>query len=136
MKELYEEVALHLTGEKVAVRFRQPATKPAGGEVSKMGSIYFVDVSPNPSEAESFKTFLHEVAHIRLHGEDLVSSGVPAMKSGSLELEPYDEERKGQEADAERLAAYLWDVASRCEKQLHNPVLWCIELLDLQAVKL
>ena len=66
-EELIESVASHLTGVPVQVRFREPVSAGAGGQVYQAsGGVVFLDVHPELNLEEKWETLLHELAHVRL----------------------------------------------------------------------
>ena len=103
---LYSLVGSHLTGLKVYARLREPYKKDCRGMMLPCGNgRVTIDINPNYSLAEQYKTFLHETAHVRHHFYD-INTGSVLSEPGSVDLDPakYSEPsviKEEAEADAQ-----------------------------------
>lgn len=83
---LSEKVARHLAGRPVTVRFRRPYLRGYDGMAyndRKRGAV--VDVSPELSEADALRLFLHEVAHIKTDWAEMAPSSLADKPPASVE---------------------------------------------------
>lgn len=107
--ELSNKVACNLSGKAVAVRFQSPAHKGSLGSIHKdvKGRI-IIDIDPKLPMPKFFHIFLHEVAHARLHADELARSNVSVKASGTLPNSAGGKLGSGDEAHAEALSKY-WE---------------------------
>ena len=95
------------------MRWRQPAELGIRGQVSKFQGVFVIDIDPMLDDDDFFSTFLHEVAHIVLHGDAIVNSATALVASRSvLKDETYLPNNQKIEVEAENLACY-WEGLAR-----------------------
>lgn len=72
MITLLQKVAEHLSGKRVAVVLRGGLV-PQGvnGLCSRKGKVAVIELQADATDDQFLQTFLHEVAHARLHADDL-----------------------------------------------------------------
>ncbi len=83
--ELFERVAAHLSGRPVVFRWQEPVWNFASGAAYKsLSNDAIIDV--NPGATSTIYTFLHEVAHVRVHWGEIVPSYIWHAPPGSQTL--------------------------------------------------
>ena len=83
--ELLRQVAKHLTGRAVMVRWQEPIWSNASGACYKsLSGDCIIDV--NPGATDPLYTFLHECAHIRADFDDMAPSDYWQCEPGSQVL--------------------------------------------------
>ena len=111
LAELYSLVASHLSGRKIYVRLREPYLTNCRGIMAPCGNgEAVIDLNQNRTQRQQYRTFLHEVAHVRHHFID-INTGSVLKKPGSVDLDPAGHEKVEviqQEAEAWRQAD-KWD---------------------------
>jgi len=96
-KALFQEVAQHLGGKLVYLRFRPPPLRTAEGELyrDENGDLV-IDIDPRWGWVHAFGVLLHESAHLKLHSHiapvttrEVQAIGIPRPANArSSPLEP------------------------------------------------
>lgn len=121
-ESIYQETAWSLAGCKVLTRMRKPGRKDLIGEYKELIGLdgqrrKVIDLDPERSEGELYKTFLHECAHAVLHAKQLPifpSDEEPASIEVPPELLEFEVATYGyqvREAEAENLSE-AWRLAA------------------------
>ena len=101
------EVAELLTGRAVAIRWRSPASIGAIGTTSKFFDKFVIEIDPNLSMDQALKTYLHECAHVLLHGDQMCNSAVAVRPPASIvDNTAIDQGHNARELEADQLAEY------------------------------
>jgi hypothetical protein len=106
--ELILQVARHLTGVRVVIRWKEPEDVNALGQVYRgEGGTAYLDVCDYLSLETKWDIFLHELAHIKLGHHLLSSPGSYKSPAGSSKRTPDERSRwsgSSYENDANMLA--------------------------------
>ena len=122
LAKLLTIVGRHLTAKRLGVRLRESiygGSNAWGTAYNLPGNRAVIDVDPGLPLAQTYETFLHEVAHIKLHYRVVDDNEYFAMEPGSYKVAPpssnpnfSDEARAAvlrNEAEADNQAA-KWDL--------------------------
>lgn len=105
-----EATAERLTGKVILLQFREPPTRGASGECYKTDSgLIYIDLSPALGLEETYRVFLHETAHAKLHAATVKPTPEHLTYSGAIEWQTYPAQVQAvadrSEAEADTLAA-------------------------------
>jgi hypothetical protein len=64
-----------LTGRTTVIRFRDPIDQGVIGETMRWDDIAVIDISPALADQDKFHVWLHELAHVKFHFNQLKSDG-------------------------------------------------------------
>jgi hypothetical protein len=109
LQRLVEQVANHLAGQEVQIRWQEPSCEHALGQIYRTpeGKV-IVDISDNLSLSAKFDVFLHELAHVRLGHAQIATPGndykQPSQRIKRSQNERYTWRTSKPEADADQLA--------------------------------
>ena len=107
---LYTAVARRLTGRPCKVEFVQPYIKKTRGLAARKGDTGIIQIRPGLGEDQTLETYLHEVAHVRLHFKGLM--GLPKQarpESYRLTVPEGEMEAHEQREDEARTLAAHWE---------------------------
>ena len=83
--ELIGQMANHLAGRAVKIRWREPAAANALAQTYKApGGGLIIDVTPTVNDETRVTLLLHELAHARLDGDWIPESNQHAQSPGSV----------------------------------------------------
>lgn len=116
-ENLLGQVAAHLAGRPVKVRWRDPVLSHALGSAYKtVDGQAVVDICPGLSDETALEIILHELAHVRLDWQDIQPANFHALPPGSQAFEAKTRQENRQhprEAAANHQAAKWLDFAER-----------------------
>ena len=113
------EVAELLTGRAVVIRWRPPNSIGAIGAASKFFDKFVIEVDPALEQDQSLSVYLHEVAHIALHGGEMRNSAAAVRPSASrVDNCVIDRGYLTRELEADQLAAFWLDQAEQATYML------------------
>jgi len=85
LDELVNQMANHLAGRAVKIRWRDPVDANALAQTYKApDGALIIDITPAVNDETRFSLLLHELAHARLDGDWIGASTQHAKASGSL----------------------------------------------------
>lgn len=79
---LFSRVAEKLAGKSVTVKFQNDLDDSINGYTVKENGQLVIYVDPDLDEDQTFTTFLHEVAHARLHAGYITDNQAAPAKAG------------------------------------------------------
>lgn len=83
-RERFNRAADALTNWPVVVRLRKPYLKGVGGLMTVAeGGYAVIDLDPDRPIAAIYESFLHEVAHVKLHAKGLKKTNDHKLKPGA-----------------------------------------------------
>lgn len=108
--DLMQAVANHLTGRQVIVRMQTPVTTNSLGTVQiKADGVPVVDIDPGLGQW-TMHTFLHELAHVKLHAGQMVRSNLDQAKPQTITVNKMDK-RPTWEVQADELRDHWMNYA-------------------------
>ena len=106
------EVAECLTGQEIALRWRSPASIGSIGAASKLFDKFVIEVNPELPADQWLSVFLHECAHVLLHGKEMRDSFASIRPSASRTRKLVENpEYYAEELEADQLAEYWLNLA-------------------------
>ena len=112
------QLATRLTGKKwVSVEFQRPPWKGFGGAaLANPGGEFTIYLDPSMTEVKQYHVFLHEVAHVKLHGHRMEPTTTQALQVAPEQHRPETGLKALQLAVLEEQADTLankWDSQAR-----------------------
>lgn len=77
---LFTRVAVKLAGKPVIVRFENELDDEIYGYTIKEAGNLVVNIDPDLDPEQQWKTYLHEVAHCKLHADSIADNQAPPVK--------------------------------------------------------
>jgi hypothetical protein len=124
--KLYTVLGEHLTGRKIGIIYTD-FSKPGRGRVTRQGDTFYVQLALKMDEDETFQVLLHELAHVKLHGDRFVDLDHPGKSASGLHS-PFTVDQVEDEAQA---LADRWYQAASDNTHILTPARLALSLLEL-----
>jgi Zn-dependent peptidase ImmA (M78 family) len=104
--DLFAAVGEHLSGRRIVLRFQQPSSRDADGMLTRLDNgRALIDVNPRATDDRQLYCFLHELAHAKLHWNELGTMDEGKATARLLhDPTPASKEYPRQESQADTLA--------------------------------
>jgi hypothetical protein len=134
---LYPLVAQVLTGRKCKVEFRRPYVTGVRGIAAREGDTGVIHIKPGMEPEQTLKTFLHEVAHIRLDWHKLLNNEEHLQEADTVDRADIPASKmipQVRQMKADSMAAY-WLHYAEMNTRHDLPVAKLTALLNWREIK-
>lgn len=115
LRKAFQAAADSLGGWPIVVRLREPVDAGARGCTYKaMENYAVIDVKPTGNYMQMFRTFLHEVGHVKLHFDTLQATNDAKLEPAHFEIGAAGHVSTNRKPDPRE--AQAWELAQAWER--------------------